>query len=203
MPRTKSDNKTITTATKTTKVAKTAKSTKKEAIKATPVTQVTPDTTATIKTESADTIFDDFTKLLSNLQQINSCITSLKADIRQLEKRAHRELKEAKKLGSKRSRVSSANRQPSGFVKPTKISTELAAFLGKPKDTEMARTEVTREINAYIRAHKLQDPSNGRKINADRKLATLLKLKKDDELTYFNLQRFMSCHFAKASTSQA
>ena len=63
----------------------------------------------------------------------------------------------------------------------------------------MARTEVTREINAYIREHKLQDKDNGRKIIADKKLTGLLKLKKDDELTYFNLQKYMSPHFAKAS----
>jgi chromatin remodeling complex protein RSC6 len=63
----------------------------------------------------------------------------------------------------------------------------------------MARTEVTREINTYIRAHNLQDKENGRKINPDTKLATLLKLKKSDELTYFNLQRYMSPHFAKAN----
>ena len=84
-------------------------------------------------------------------------------------------------------------------MKPTLISNELAAFLGKPTGTEMARTEVTREINSYIRANSLQDKDNGRKINPDKKLTTLLKLKKTDELTYFNLQRYMSPHFAKAS----
>ena len=63
----------------------------------------------------------------------------------------------------------------------------------------MARTEVTREINAYIREHKLQDKENGRKIIADKKLTGLLKLKKGDELTYFNLQKYMSPHFAKAT----
>ena len=63
----------------------------------------------------------------------------------------------------------------------------------------MARTEVTREINDYIRKQGLQDAANGRKINADTKLASLLKLKKGDELTYFNLQKYMSPHFAKAS----
>jgi chromatin remodeling complex protein RSC6 len=62
----------------------------------------------------------------------------------------------------------------------------------------MARTEVTKEINAYIRANKLQDPKNGRIIQADAKLQTLLNLKKGDELTYFNLQKYMSPHFAKA-----
>jgi chromatin remodeling complex protein RSC6 len=67
----------------------------------------------------------------------------------------------------------------------------------------MARTDVTREINKYIRTNNLQDKENGRKINPDKKLTSLLKLKKGDELTYFNLQRYMSPHFAKASASVA
>ena len=57
------------------------------------------------------------------------------------------------------------------------------------------------QTNNYIRQHSLQDKSNGRKINADKKLSTLLNLKKDDELTYFNLQKFMSHHFAKAGNN--
>jgi upstream activation factor subunit UAF30 len=108
-----------------------------------------------------------------------------------------RELKSAQKLNTKRKRKA-GNRAPSGFVKPTKISDELAKFLEKPTGSEMARTEVTRDINKYIRTNNLQDKENGRKINPDTKLAALLKLKKTDELTYFNLQRYMSPHFAKA-----
>jgi chromatin remodeling complex protein RSC6 len=62
---------------------------------------------------------------------------------------------------------------------------------------------VTREVNAYIRAQKLQDKDNGRKINPDAKLLKLLKLKKGEELTYFNLQKYMAAHFAKSVPSTA
>ena len=44
----------------------------------------------------------------------------------------------------------------------------------------------------------IQDPKNGRHIIADNKLKKLLKLTSKDELTYFNLQRYMRPHFAKA-----
>jgi upstream activation factor subunit UAF30 len=125
-------------------------------------------------------------------------LSTIKSEYRALEKKWTRDLKSAQKLSSKRKRKA-GNRAPSGFVKPTKISDELASFLGKEKGTEMARTEVTRDINKYIRTHNLQDKDNGRKINSDTKLAALLKLKKTDELTYFNLQRYMSPHFAKAT----
>jgi hypothetical protein len=86
---------------------------------------------------------------------------------------------------------------PSGFVKPTLISNELAEFLGKSIGTEMPRTEVSKEINAYIEAHGLQDRHNGRIINPDEKLRKLLRLSEGDELTYFNLQKYMKHHFIK------
>ena len=140
---------------------------------------------------------DQSVEFLAKLQQLGVLISSLKAEYKTLEKKWSREVKTAQKQSSKRKRKA-GNRAPSGFVKPTKISDELASFLGKDKGSEMARTDVTREINTYIRAHKLQDKDNGRKINPDSKLATLLKLNKTDELTYFNLQKYMSPHFAKA-----
>ena len=136
-------------------------------------------------------------EFLAKLQQLSVAISTLKSEYRALEKKWSREVKSAQKQSSKRKRKA-GNRAPSGFVKPTKISDELASFLGKDKGTEMARTDVTREINTYIRANKLQDATNGRKINPDKKLAALLKLKTTDELTYFNLQKYMSPHFAKA-----
>jgi upstream activation factor subunit UAF30 len=137
-------------------------------------------------------------EFMAKIQQLSVAISSLKAEYRALEKKWSREVKVAQKQTNKRKRKA-GNRAPSGFVKPTKISDELASFLGKDKGTEMARTDVTREINTYIRTNKLQDKDNGRKINPDKKLATLLKLKTTDELTYFNLQKYMSCHFAKAA----
>jgi len=127
---------------------------------------------------------------------------SLKSEFRTLEKKYARLLKAALKTNSKKKKRA-GNRAPSGFVKPTKISDELAKFLEKPTGTEMARTDVTREINKYIRSHNLQDVGNGRKINPDQKLKTLLKLKTTDELTYFNLQKYMSPHFYKAEKAIA
>lgn len=160
----------------------------------------TPQTTEPAATPTPDetvvSLGDSFTELLGQLQTLRTQLTSVTGQVRALQKRADRELKSAIKAGRKGKRAK-GNRAPSGFVKPTKISSELATFLGKAKGTEMARTEVTREINGYIRQHNLQDPKNGRIILADTKLRKLLKLNKSDELTYFNLQRYMSPHFEK------
>lgn len=163
-------------------------------------TEAVSSTPATTETDVS--LSSDFASLLSRFQELNTLLSSVKNEVRTLEKRATRELKNAQKLGQKRKRKS-GNRSPSGFVKPALISKELASFLGKSEGTEMARTDVTKEINAYIRKHNLQDKDNGRKINADQKLSSLLKLKKGDELTYFNLQKYMSPHFAKATPAVA
>jgi len=141
-----------------------------------------------------------FTEFMARLTQMRSTMSTLLTDFRALQKRAEREMKQAQKNGQKRKRKS-GNRAPSGFVKPTLISDQLADFLNKPRGSELARTDVTREINAYIRANNLQDKDNGRKINPDTKLKKLLAIKPSDELTYFNLQRYMSPHFQKASQS--
>ncbi len=181
---------------KTSKKSKTTTAAKVAAPPA-PVKAAEPVKAPVVEAVPVPTMGDQFTALLAQLSALRSQLTSVTTQVRALSKRADRELKQAQKQGRKKRK--SGNRAPSGFVKPTKISVELAQFLGKDKGTEMARTEVTREINTYIRAHKLQDPKNGRRILADAKLRKLLKLKKDDELTYFNLQRYMSPHFAKAS----
>jgi chromatin remodeling complex protein RSC6 len=143
------------------------------------------------------------TEFSAKLQQIGSIFATMKTDFKNLEKAVSRELKNAQKSSSKRRKVSTGNRQPSGFVKPTRISDELAKFLGKSVGVEMARTAVSKEINAYIREKGLQDAANGRKINPDASLTKLLNLQKTDELTYFNLQRYMKHHFIKAPAAAA
>ena len=83
----------------------------------------------------------------------------------------------------------------SKFCSPYKISNELAEFLGKISGTELSRIDVTREINKYIRLNNLQDSETKRNINPDTKLSTLFKLNNGDELTYFNIQKYITPHF--------
>ena len=197
---------TVQTTTPAVETAAAPKAKKVKAVKeaAAPVAVEVPKV-ATPVVESADaaaTLTDKSEEFFGKLQQLGAMISSLKTEYRSLQKQWSRDMKIVQKQSSKNKRKS-GNRKPSGFVKPTRISDELASFLGKEKGTEMARTSVTKEINAYIRAHGLQDTTNGRKINPDTKLSSLLKLKKDDQLTYFNLQKFMCHHFAKSVKPEA
>lgn len=164
---------------------------------ATPVTESVPANEA-VTTTSSDLLHSEFAELVATLSGLKNVVSSLTSRAKLLQKKYERELKLAHK-SKKRTRVASPNRKPSGFVKPTLITAELASFLGKDNGTLMARTQVTREINQYIRLHNLQDPSNGRIIRPDNALRSLLNVPQSDELTYFNLQRYMSPHFVKTT----
>ena len=199
-------NKSIMAKTKTTKKTKVSKSTK-SAQKTTPVKQEAvpaAPTPSKVVAPTPPTMQSEFQGLFAQLSVLRPQLTGATSQVRALAKRAEREGKLAQKAGKKKRR--SGNKAPSGFVKPAKISDELASFLKVAKGTEMARTKVTKEINAYVHQHKLQDPKNGRVILADKKLRELLRLKKGEELTYFNLQKYMKHHFesskSKLQTSQ-
>ena len=189
------------TETKTTTKKKVVKKTvaKKEEAPA-PVPEPAPVVAAPAEEPAEDNSLLEMSSMyFSTLQSFAQQINKLKSDYRVLEKKWLREIKQSQKVAKKKRKT--GNRAPSGFVKPTRISDELASFLGVEKGVEMARTDVTKEITAYIRAHNLQDKDNGRQINPDTKLKNLLHIGGDDVLTYFNLQKYMSPHFAKSVKS--
>lgn len=159
-----------------------------------PVVEAAPAPEAAVDVSTLASKLNDFG---SKIQQVTTILSSMKADYKLLEKSVSRELKAASK-SKKAKKASSGNRQPSGFVKPSVISEELITFLGKEAGTMMSRVEVSKGINAYITANSLKDKVSGRQINPDAKLATLLKIGKDEVLTYFNLQKYLKIHFVKA-----
>lgn len=170
------------------------------------VVETAPEVSVSVSEASGDantvveewSMSNDFSTVLTEINALRTALTGLAGHVRDLQKRSERELKSAQKSAKKR-RAKNGNRKPSGFVKPTLITDELATFLGRESGAMMARTEVTREINKYIRQHNLQNPKNGRHILPDKKLGKLLRVGKNDELTYFNLQKFMSPHFVKST----
>ena len=88
----------------------------------------------------------------------------------------------------------------SGFLKPVKISTEMAKFTGWDKDELKSRVDVTKFLCDYIRNNNLQNPKDKRQILADGKLQKLLKYdpkKETEPLTYFKLQSSLKGHFIK------
>jgi chromatin remodeling complex protein RSC6 len=157
----------------------------------TPVVEDTAEQQTTVVSYTSQ-----FAEIGSLVQQLVSIASQLKPLLKSTDKQIARELKTATK-SSRHKKRSTGDRAPSGFAKPTLISDELASFLGKELNSLMSRTEVSKEINVYIRAHSLKDVENGKIIHPDEKLAKLLNVGKEVELTYFNLQHYLKHHFPK------
>lgn len=170
-----------------------------------PVTEDTP-TEVTESAKDADapveeTISSVFASIVSDVSAVQSQVKQVVQRIKALEKRVSKEQREARKRGRRKAVVDGdkQKRQPSGFAKPSAISEELTVFLGVEPGTLMARTEVTKKLNEYVKQNNLRNPKNQREIFPDTKLKALLKSKDGDEVTYFNLQRYMKHHFPKTS----
>lgn len=165
-------------------------------------TNVVSDTTQSVSSIAPDTttiessLTENLTILAESIQSMTTLLAKIKGDYKVLEKQVLKEARSMDKVNAKRKK-SKGSRAPSGFVKPTKISKDLAKFLNVAEDTMMARTDVTKMITAYVKENKLQAPNNGRKILPDKKLMALLNCKTTDEVTYFNLQKYMKPHFIK------
>jgi len=142
----------------------------------------------------------NFQAILTQLTDWRSNITQMISEVRKLQKQVVKEMKTSQRKNKKNK--DKPKREPSGFAKPTKISSELCDFLSKPYGTEMARTEVTKYLTSYIKENDLQFQADKRKIVPDKKLAALLGVGKKDEVTYFNLQKWMKPHFSPAVAKQ-
>ena len=159
----------------------------------TPIT--VPDVVAVPVAE--DSFQVKFDALTSDLTSIATTVKNLLASTKIMLK----EYNKAQKNGSKRGRKNGApgvKRTPSGFAKPTLLSDDLCDFLAIDHGSERARMDVTRLLNAYIKEHNLQDPTDKRKIIPDAKINGIMNLKPGDNLSYFNMQTFIKHHFIKA-----
>lgn len=199
----KKSSKTSSTSKVTKKPAKTSSKTASKPVKTEQVSAPEPVENVEVSVEQTTvvTIEKSMSDVLGSFSEsilsLTSAINKLKMDFKVLEKQVLKEARSMDKVNAKRNR-NKGSRAPSGFVKPSGISKELAKFLGVTEDTMIARTDVTKLITSYVKDHNLQDPSNGRKINPDTKLSNLLGVKSSDEVTYFNLQKYMKPHFVKA-----
>ena len=115
--------------------------------------------------------------------------------MKKIEKNVKKQMKGLNKKVAKN--INKGNRKPSGFAKPSKVTKELCEFMNKTEGTEIARTEVTKALVQYIKENKLENNTNSRIITPDNKLKFLLGVEDGQELTYFNIQKFMNKHFVK------
>jgi chromatin remodeling complex protein RSC6 len=147
----------------------------------------------------ATSLDDDLKVVLGRLTGLREVVSTMITEVKKLEKRVHREIKDARK---RRRRVKAEGeegakpRGPSIFEIPTKVTDELCKFLGHPNGTLISRSNVTKQINNYV---KEKDLKNKHDIKPDAALRKLLQVPEDQQLTYFNLQRYLNRHYVKAT----
>ena len=171
-------------------------------VSATPVEQVA----AAAPVTPATTLEADLKSLAGRLNSARELLAGLVSDVKKLDKRVHKELKDARKR-RRRSKpeegvegAEAKPRVPSIFERPVQVTDELCAFLAKPKGTLMSRSEVTKGVNGYVKEKNLK---NKHDITPDASLKKLLQIADGDSLTYFNLQRYLNRHYVKAVAPSA
>lgn len=148
--------------------------------------------------EAGDTFDAQFEQIFNTINNFKQQINTLNTGVKTLERVVRKEIKTLKKDLDKNK--NKGNRKPSGFAKPTKVSDELCAFMDKPMGSEIARTEVTQYLIQYIKTNELQFETNKKKIVPDESLKKLLNVEENEEITFFNLQKFMNRHFINMQT---
>ena len=164
-----------------------------------PVVEANEEVEETVDTTPS--LSDAFAALSTELTNLRAQISTINRSLKELRSRAEREIKQASKTSRRRTKNTSG--EPTGFAKPTRISADLAKFLGVDKGAEIARTAVTQEIKKYVLQNNLSKEGNGRYFHPDKKLRKLMRLGNDvNEISYFNLQTYMKHHFATKQNPQ-
>ena len=190
---------------------------KRTAKKADPVAETAP-VVESVAAEGEITVAAEATtekkRKVVTKEYIEGLYSSLEADLEAMladslekkvinSKRVRSIIKQVKAIKVDSAKVSKQKRQTnrintqSGFMKPVKISKELAKFTGWPADQPKSRIEVTKFLCKYVKDNNLQNPADKRQIVADAKLAKLLTIAAEDApLTYPGMQKKIQPHFS-------
>jgi chromatin remodeling complex protein RSC6 len=125
--------------------------------------------------------------VLSAIESLSKEVKSLAKVVRKI--RAHQEDPDGEKTKAR-----SAN---NGFNRKQDVSPKLREFLGLSEGELISRSEVTKRINVYVKEQGLKHPDNGRVIIMDEKLTNLLEPPPDTQITFLNIQKFLSPHYIK------
>jgi len=99
--------------------------------------------------------------------------------------------KKVKKSPKKKERKGSSTNKRGGYMKPLRLSPELAEFTG---EMEMPRHAVVKKIWDYCKEHNLMDKKDARFANCD---AALLKVIGKKKFRMFGMMKLLAKHFEK------
>ena len=90
-------------------------------------------------------------------------------------------------------------RKACGFAVAVPVSDLMCEFMEVEKGSLIARTDITKKLNAYIKLNGLENPENRQQILPDERLWKILgDCQKDGVvITHFNIQKYINGHFIK------
>ena len=125
-------------------------------------------------------------------------ITALRSDIKSLSKIVRKiKAKQDDPTGEK----AASRAKNNGFNRKQAISEKLRIFLELPEGELVSRSTVTRAINSYVTENNLKHPDNGRILMLDDKLKNLLQPPADVQITFLNLQKYLSPHYTRVENA--
>ena len=129
-----------------------------------------------------------------SFESIQTEIAALRNDIKNLAKLVRKIKSHQDDPDGEKAKARAAN---NGFNRKQDVTPKLREFLGLPAGELVSRSEVTKVVNKYITDNGLKHPDNGRQIILDDKLRDLLSPPADVQVTYLNLQKYLSPHYVK------
>ena len=135
----------------------------------------------------------DLTQIVADLAEIKSSIKALAKIMRKL--RTSQDDPDGEKAKTRASN--------NGFNRPLEISEKLRSFLGLDAGELISRSDVTKRINLYVTSSGLKHPENGRVIILDDKLTDLLEPPAGLQITFLNIQKYLSPHYVKVVKATA
>tara|TARA_B100001113_G_scaffold70266_1_gene54401 strand:+ start:383 stop:805 length:423 start_codon:yes stop_codon:yes gene_type:complete len=132
-------------------------------------------------------------------EQILSELASIRSDIKSLSKIVRKiKAKQDDPTGEK----AASRAKNNGFNRKQAISEKLRKFLDLPEGELVSRSTVTRAINKYVTENSLKHPDNGRILMLDDKLKDLLQPPEDVQITFLNLQKYLSPHYTRVESEK-
>jgi upstream activation factor subunit UAF30 len=133
-----------------------------------------------------------YENILNRLKVTQSLLREINSDMLLLNREYQRT---SRPINKKKTFKKTGDNSRSGITQEVNVSQDLEKFLGLNPGSKISRTSVTRAVTSYIKEHNLQNPSNRRQIILDATLTQLLNPPENEQVTYFNLQKFLKGHY--------
>jgi hypothetical protein len=140
-------------------------------------------------------------KMAERIAEVNSSLNEMKVaqdKYRESVKKLNHVYEMMVKKEQKQANKPKKERKACGFAVAVPVSDIMCEFMEVEKGSMVARTDITKRLNAYIKANGLENPENRQQILPDERLWKILGVERAGVvITHFNIQKYINGHFLK------